>query len=509
MVESSCDLYITVQSEELSSIIDKYAIHEKGDGRMEYFHDFHTYRFYAIYIDQNELYNAVPTSEWVLSASIVRWINEIIADIPAEAKNVFSDCIHRSTFIEMIVNVRWCEGDEDDECFRCIMQDGKYRYNKKKRSEYLPSVPPALSNNASLSGTCEPCYASEDFKAALSYVAKGERALALDTYQFSKRLSYNGFMLFGLKSNGTLLSEVFNKYVDGVPNTRKWKDITMIATIWNSVIGLKSDGSVISAGTINWDRTEQQKWTNITSILSTENHIVGRKTDGSYVAYGFKGLPLQRPQSIILSDDWYDINSVIQIGDTLYGLRNDGVVVREKSASLSARNFGCGWKNIKSIYPLIWTSKGLIGLTNDGDVIIDGPLEGSLCEVLHWRDIVALYPHPLSSYGVKRDGTVVMAGPNTKGQEEVRSWTDIISLATCNNVVGLRKDGTVVSAGSIRENILVGPIKSNTTAHLKNIVMLQMIGNCFFVALAADGTVSTAYTDAGKTTSILNSWKLW
>ena len=91
MVESSCDLYITVQSEELSNIIEKYAIHEKGDGRLEFFHDFGACRFYAIYIDRNDLYNAVPTSEWVLSASIVKWINEIIADIPAEAKNVFSD----------------------------------------------------------------------------------------------------------------------------------------------------------------------------------------------------------------------------------------------------------------------------------------------------------------------------------------------------------------------------------------------------------------------------------
>ena len=41
MVETSCDLYITVQSKELSSIIEKYEINEKGDGRMEYFHDFH------------------------------------------------------------------------------------------------------------------------------------------------------------------------------------------------------------------------------------------------------------------------------------------------------------------------------------------------------------------------------------------------------------------------------------------------------------------------------------
>ncbi len=509
MVETSCDLYITVQSKELSSIIEKYEINEKGAGRMEYFHDFHTYRFYAIYIDRNDLYNAIPSSDWQLTASVVKWINEIIADIPTEARTAFANCIDRADYIEMIINVRWCEGDEDDECFRGVIQGGKYRFSKKKRSEYVPCPPPALLNNADLSGNPEPCYASEDFKAALDYVAKGERALALDIYQFSNRLSYKDFMIFGLKSNGTVLSEGFNWRAREMPNTRKWNDVIQIATIEGSVFGLKSDGTVISAGKVKWDKAEQQKWTAITSILSARNHIVGRKTDGTYVAYGFKGKPILLPQSIVLSDDWHDIKSVIEIGDVVYGLRNDGVVVRENDTSHSTRSFGCGWKNIKSINPLIWTSEGMIGLTNDGDVIIDGPLECSLSEVQYWRDIVALYPHPLSSYGIRSDGSVIMAGPNTKGQEEVKTWTDIISLATCNNVVGLRKDGTVLSAGSIRENILVGPIISNTTAHLKNIVFLQMIGNCFFVALSADGTVSTAYTDAGKTTSILNSWKLW
>lgn len=508
MVETSCDLYITVQSEELSSIIDKYAIREKGDGRLEFFHDFGAYRFYAIYIDQNDLYGAVPNSEWSLSASIVKWINEVIADIPAEAKNVFSNCIDRATYIEMIVNVRWCEGDEDDECFRGLMQDGKYQYSKKKRSEYLPSSPPALLKNSALSGTQEPCYTSEDFKSALSCVAKGERALALDTYQFTKRLSYKDFMIFGLKSNGTVLSEGFNWRAREMPNIKKWNDITQIATIEGSVFGLKSDGTVISAGKVKWENAEQQKWTEITSILSAAKHIVGRKTDGTYVAYGFKGKPISIPQSIVLSDDWYDIKSVIEIGDVLYGLRNDGVVVRESDTSHSTRNFGFGWKNIKFIYPLIWTSEGLIGLTNDGNVIIDGPLEGSLSEVQHWRDIVAIYPHPLSSYGVRSDGSVIMAGPNTKwAYEKAKDWANIISLTTYSGseLVGLRKDGTVVAAGSqVSTN-------KNTLAHLKNVVLMYIYESSFLIALTADGTISTASLGdgGGKTTSILNSWKLW
>ena len=507
MVETSCDLYITVQSEELSSIIDKYAIHEKGNGRMEYFHDFHTYRFYAIYIDQNELYNAIPSSDWLLTASVVKWINEIIADIPAEGTTAFTNCIDRANFIEMIVNYRSLDDDDDSEFFRGVKQDGKYRFSKKKRSEYLPSLPP-IDNKATLSGANEPCYASEDFKAALDYVAKGERALALDIYQFSNRLSYKDFMIFGLKSNGTVLSEGFNWRAREMPNTRKWNDVIQIATIEGSVFGLKSDGTVISAGKVKWENAEQQKWTEITSILSAAKHIVGRKTDGTYVAYGFKGKPISIPQSIVLSDDWYDIKSVIEIGDVLYGLRNDGVVVRESDTSHSTRNFGFGWKNIKFIYPLIWTSEGLIGLTNDGNVIIDGPLEGSLSEVQHWRDIVAIYPHPLSSYGVRSDGSVIMAGPNTKwAYEKAKDWTNIISLTTYSGseLVGLRKDGTVVAAGSqVSTN-------KNTLAHLKNVVLMYIYESSFLIALTADGTISTASLGdgGGKTTSILNSWKLW
>ena len=507
MVETSCDLYITVQSEELSSIIDKYAIHEKGDGRMEYFHDFHTYRFYAIYIDQNDLYNAIPSSDWLLTASVVKWINEIVADIPAEGRTAFTNCIDRANFIEMIVNFRSLDDDDDSEFFRGVKQDGKYRFSKKKRSEYLPSLPP-IDNKATLSGANEPCYASEDFKAALDYVAKGERALALDTYQFSKRLCFNDYMLYGLKSDGTLLSEEFIKYgLVGNPSIKRWKDITMLASMWHPIFGLKADGTVISAGCVNWDEREKKRWTNISSILTTDRHIIGQKKDGTCIAYGFQGVNHTSQCAILLSDDWHEIESIVNIGDALYGLRKDGVVV----GACNEDGYKCNWANIKSIHTSYSKAGGvLVGLTKNGDIVTHGQLQDALIEMSTWHNIVSLYPNYLACYGVKYDGTVIMAGPNTKGHESVNNWTDIIALAPNNNILGLKKDGSVVSAGCLRQNVLIGPIKSNPTAHLKNIVSMYLINNnTFVVALAADGTVNTANTELGKTTSILNSWKLW
>ena len=51
--------------------------------------------------------------------------------------------------------------------------------------------------------------------------------------------------------------------------------------------------------------------------------------------------------------------------------------------------------------------------------------------------------------GLKKDGTVVAAGSNAWGQCDVSSWRDITQIsASRQHAVGLKKDGTVVAAGS-------------------------------------------------------------
>ena len=499
MVETSCDLYITVQSEDLANVIEKHAIHEKYDGRLEYFDDFSTYRFYVNDFDRNDLYDAVPVSDWFLAASIVKWINEIIADIPAEARNDFYNCLHHATFIEMVVNVRWCEAGDDDESFRGIMRDGKYRFSKKKRSEYLPSPPPPLSNSAALAGVSAPYYMSEDLIAALSHVSKGERALALDTFQFSKRLASSWFMLFGLKSDGTVLSmKRFDNGEDNT-NTKKWKDIIMLATMFDLVFGLKANGTIISAGVANWNEIAQQKWTGITSLLSTNRHLLGVKKDGSCVALGAKEYGHNRLCDIELSDGWHDVVSITTIGDGLYGLRKDGTVVGACCEDKYVRK----WTNIRSLYAA--DGEVLVGLTKSGDVVTLGLLKGALNEVAQWHEIVSLNPNSSSTYGVKSDGTVIFAGTIRDCYEQTKNWTDIISLATSTGyeLVGLKKDGALIVAGVEKK------CDKNMLAHLKNVVSFYFYDNTQIIALTANGTVCKADIVFGKTSSILNSWKLW
>ena len=80
MIETSCDLYITIQSEDLFDVVKKYSIKKKGDGNIVYYPDSNVFCFLVEYFNQANLYDAVPAYEWDLTSNILKWINDIIAD---------------------------------------------------------------------------------------------------------------------------------------------------------------------------------------------------------------------------------------------------------------------------------------------------------------------------------------------------------------------------------------------------------------------------------------------
>ena len=65
-----------------------------------------------------------------------------------------------------------------------------------------------------------------------------------------------------------------------------------------------------------------------------------------------------------------------------------------------------------------------------------------------WTDIIAIAAGRFHTIGLKKDGTVVAAGSNVWGQCNVSQWTDIAAIAACeNNTAAIRKDGTVIVIG--------------------------------------------------------------
>ena len=89
-----------------------------------------------------------------------------------------------------------------------------------------------------------------------------------------------------------------------------------------SIIGLKSDGTVVAAG-YGSDRgnLDIENWENIISIDSGPSHTVGLKSDGTVVATGWN----ESGQCDV--EEWKDIIEVVAASEHTIGLKSDGMVL--------------------------------------------------------------------------------------------------------------------------------------------------------------------------------------
>jgi hypothetical protein len=79
-----------------------------------------------------------------------------------------------------------------------------------------------------------------------------------------------------------------------------------------------------------------------------------------------------------------------------------------------------------------------------------GNNESGICDIKHWRDIVAISANVFNTIGLKADGTVIGAGEI--GTDIIPLWQDIVAISSgFSHTVGLKANGTVV-AGSINED---------------------------------------------------------
>lgn len=90
----------------------------------------------------------------------------------------------------------------------------------------------------------------------------------------------------------------------------------------------------------------------------------------------------------------------------------------------------------------------LLGLKEDGTVMLSGDFENKMDAVKDWSDIIAISSGKTHAIGLKRDGTVVGVGSNLFHQLEVEHWTDIVAIDAYSYLtIGLKADGTLVMAG--------------------------------------------------------------
>lgn len=108
----------------------------------------------------------------------------------------------------------------------------------------------------------------------------------------------------GLKSDGTVV--VSNHGVDQngaiYTDAFEWSDIIAISKGFESLLGLKRDGTVVAAGNLRSGQENIAEWTDIVAISAGQDIHVGLKRDGSIVIAGDFGGRLELPDMTSMKD---------------------------------------------------------------------------------------------------------------------------------------------------------------------------------------------------------------
>ena len=213
----------------------------------------------------------------------------------------------------------------------------------------------------------------------------------------------------------------------------------MVAAGKAHTVGLRSDGTVIAAGSDKAGQCRINDWTDIIQVSAGEEHTVGLKSNGTVAATG--------------DNSWGQCDvghwrTVIQAAAGQYntvGLQSGGTLV-SVGAEIFGQNRVDGWRNIIQVAPGV---SHTVGLRSDGRVVAVGMDTMGQCDVRRWREVIQISAGVVHTVGLRWDGTVVSTGGNAFGQRDIDDWYDIIQVAAGgSHTVGLRSDGTVVAAGS-------------------------------------------------------------
>ena len=235
-----------------------------------------------------------------------------------------------------------------------------------------------------------------------------------------------------LMSDGTVEAIGDNDY--GQCDVSGWSDVVDICAGYLYSLGIKSDGTVVAVGANEHGQCNVYEWTDIVYIAAGTFHTVGVKSDGTVMATG------SNHNGGCDVSNWRDVVAVGVTQTGTIGLTSDGTILSTKYESLD-------WNDVSAI------SVGdslAIGLKRDGTVVIGEPWDGYNVYVdtyYKFNNIIAVEAGYDDVFGLTADGRVITSpGGDYCGVSE---WTDICMIsASDNHIVGLKKDGTLVAAGS-------------------------------------------------------------
>ena len=256
--------------------------------------------------------------------------------------------------------------------------------------------------------------------------------LNVDSWSEIVEISASDDYVVGLREDGTVVSTM------DIPEITNWNEIIDVSAGNSYLAALKKDGTVLTVGVSEDTKGEEEyvtEWNNIIAI-SQGNHdtLVGLKSDGTVVGCGLNYY------GEIEVDNWRNIIQAETKTHFTAGLKSDGTVVCVGYCDGIECDVS-GWTNIKQIDV---QSCGIIGVKEDGTMVstggsiatdnkliksTDSSIETGL-SVEGVSDVVAV-DTSYNTVCTKEDGTVEVIGCfEQNGEKNVAGWKDIVSAYT-------------------------------------------------------------------------------
>lgn len=308
-------------------------------------------------------------------------------------------------------------------------------------------------------------YASENYRQAI------EKFTKLGDYKDSGklcsecriklvRLQQSDTLFAGIRCSVALSEENSINYSGDEPLLKKelmkWKDIISISARGNLIIGLKKDGTVLTANRLSDYYFDTSTWNDMVEVSAGERYIVGLKSNGKVIALGHNG----DGQSNVKK--WSNIVSISTGWRHTVGLDSHGKIhmtgYRSKSQLNEIKKHKSEWENIIAIsagggsghFGEIIEYGHTVALKKDGTVVAVGDDSHGQCDVYDkakWSNIISISAGDFHTVGLKVDGTVVTTEKGDSA-EEIGKWKDIVAVsAGYGFTLGLKSDGTVIATG--------------------------------------------------------------
>lgn len=282
----------------------------------------------------------------------------------------------------------------------------------------------------------------------------------------------------GITSDGTVEFSTNDVFL-GKSDIKKWSEIESISTCGQIVIGLKRDGTVVTATEQKAEQYDSQidtsDWENIIAVSAGDQYIVGLRNDGHVVAEsllspdGYGETKVESWDNIVAIDTaWQLTVGLDQTGNVhVLGYRAEELQ-KEIDESHRSTDKNTQWADIVSV------SVGgsgddhrgwghIVGLTKDGHVVAVGDNDYGQCNVDEWKNehIVAISAGDYHTVALTKEGRVLTTQKKdchfdnvdfSDSVDQIARWRDIIAVsAGYGFTLGLKSDGTVVSAGNRNE----------------------------------------------------------